>query len=333
MNAETTVAVVLTRPETVLDDYARLLRLAGLTPSPVAASAAPGPLAVCLDRDPRPRSPLPGAASPPWQLDGVVGALLAAGHAPAALQAVAPPAARRHRGGPPVVWQRILDARGLPPLGHAEESADLAWPRLVLASLRTDRRCGLPGCLGALASHLLPTRVALASDLQPAPFIDAWRRLGADAVRGGVIDATVCGAGSDPRALRPVACHLLLASRDLAAVDLAAAVLAGFAPAELPLPQAAAAAGLGCGAWSSVRLVGDAGAALPRVDLAPAARYRPSGKVRRDAGAAARRRWEFAPPWAFLQARRIRRTLAATAWGRLQGAYERSATVSKGGGR
>lgn len=324
---EATVALVRTRPETVLQDYARLLDLAGLT----APEEAREPLAVLLDLDPQMRTAMPAAASPPWQVEGVVRGLLAKGRPAEHLRVAAPPAAR---GGSEQesLWQSALSRCGPVVSGPASAAFDTAVQVLSLAALRTDRRLGLPGCLATLAAFLAPsTRPIPPYDRLIANLSSALRRRSGATVLGGVVDAAICGAGPDASSLRPVALHLLLAGRDPLAVDAVAAWLVGLDTTRLPLLQAAVAAGLGCGDPARIGLVGDTGEDLPRLDLMQAARFSCSRVVGRAGGRFAFFGLTLRPPWAVFQARRVRQRHAETAWGRLQHHYARGDSLASRG--
>lgn len=316
------VAVVRTRPETVLDDYARLLALAGLdaiaAPDAVDSRSAGGPaLDLCLDREPGPIAALPAAASPPWQVEGVLRALLAAGWPTARLTVRAPGVTRPDRE-PARSWARVLAACGVDPLGEAPGARAGSTPCLLAASLRTQRWLGLSGCLGVLAAHVVgPGGLADRDRL-----VEAWRESGADRrLAGGVLDATVCGDGDDAATLVPVAAHLLLASKDPVAVDSVAARLVGLAPGQLPLLHAAAAAGVGRVDPARIRLVGDRVDRLPELGLKAAAGYR---DPRQTGSRWLRRLARFQPsvPLAALTARRRRRQHETSPWGRLRRHYQ-----------
>ncbi len=68
------VAVLFTRPETVLDDYARLFELAG-----GKDALQPGATTILKDNITW-HFPMPGANTTPWQLEGTIQALRAAGY-------------------------------------------------------------------------------------------------------------------------------------------------------------------------------------------------------------------------------------------------------------
>lgn len=328
------VAVIRTRPETVLEDHERLLRVAGLDAGPTAA----GPMLVCLDQEPG-GGDHPGAATPPWQLEGVVRALLAAG-LPAEAMFVHLPSAWGRAGAsggrdPRPQWRRVASACGLVEPRPTAPDEGTEAVRLLCAVLRMDRALGLPGSLGVLAAHLLAPAALVDLDRRPQALIDAWRALPGGSVAGAVLDATVCGDGLGVTDRRPIAAHLLLASRDPVAVDAVAACLAGLDPRRLPLPAAAQAAGFGCADPTRIALVGDVNAdaaveparglvaGLPPLGLEAAAAVRAPGWRPRPRWLGWTALLSGAGPLAAWRARRQRDRHQTSPWGRLRRHYER----------
>ena len=249
------VALVEARPETIIEDYGRVIELAGL-------SGMLDDTPVALVPQVRSGGWFPGAGSPPWQLDGVLtwldkhgGSVRDGddGKTPVVLP-VSP------AGGPAPTegwaWEDVMARHG------AEmASATFRRPR----SFRAEP--GLPSleaCLpGGLNLHSgLRDRAAL---LLPVPALDDVRpvtgavallrslmapdlrkaggetadQIGADVIRfsrqalpglGVVMDAVLWQVGRVPGARRPVARNILLAGRDPVAVDAVAARLAGRDP-------------------------------------------------------------------------------------------------------
>ena len=131
---DTIVAVVATRPETVLADYARLLRLAGL----VEATDVAGERRWHLVPPPIDGHAGPAATCPPWQLEGVVGALLDAGHRPEDIALVVGPPSSGER--PPLRdWRRVLRGRDLDDavVAPGDVPADSAYEVVFLCAAHT----------------------------------------------------------------------------------------------------------------------------------------------------------------------------------------------------
>jgi len=321
---EATVALVRTRPETVLADYARLLRAAG-----VPAAVAPGSrVAFCLDLEPDGRAAnLPPAVAPPWLLEGVARSLLAQGWSAADLSLIVP---GRPAPALPLSWRRVISGCGIAPAQSREQMPAAPPSAVLLSSLTTHRWLGIAGSLGTLAAHLLLPADRLALDRQPTRLSEAWQRQGRVAVGGAVIDATICGAGPDRRRLLPLAAHVLVGGQDPVAVDAIAASLIGFTPLQLPLLRAAHAAGLGCADPARIRLVGDRIDAWPLLDLRAAAGYRgPRAAEPARWSRLFTARWPRVA-WTLRAARRQRQRFAATAWGRLYDHYERPEQSAQG---
>src|SRR5437016_7763075 len=74
MSTKATVAILRTAPETVLQDYDRLLRLAK-----IQDHLAPGAPTILKDNISW-HYPMPGANSTPWQLEGTIRTLRALGY-------------------------------------------------------------------------------------------------------------------------------------------------------------------------------------------------------------------------------------------------------------
>lgn len=321
MESNPTVAVVQTRPETVLADYARLLNLAGIK------GAGDQPLHL-LAVPPRVR-PGPAQACPPWQLEGVARALLAAGCQPHDLALVVPPGAPRDHE-PLLTWRRVLTGCGIDdPLAEATPSST-EISTLVLANVQTHRWLGVPGTVGALASAWLPSADRMELIADPEPLVSVWRQR-SRRLTGAVLDATVCGDGPGGRSSNPVAVHLLLAGRDPIAVDAVAARLVGFDPTKLPLQSALAAAGVGCADPSAIVLVGDTATLPASLELVSARRFHRPGGI----ALAPRwwRRWrarlvETRPRP--LAARRARQRYESQPWGRLHREYDRRGVIGGG---
>ncbi|MFO7654761.1 MAG: DUF362 domain-containing protein [Candidatus Krumholzibacteriia bacterium] len=342
------VAVVGTRPETVREDYARLLRLIG------AGAGEGGGSAWVAATEALAWPPAPAAGSPPWQLDGTLAVLAAPGATVTVGHGAGAARAREGYG-----WSGVIAAYGAELVSLAERdrtdgdgpSADLevaaerlqalrGRPAVLLATARTD---GVTGVGGAVAMGW--------ADLVPRPGRGVRRRraeLLAAALEArraahprllAVIDAAVVGVGPAPDALSPVQTHVLLASEDPVAVDAVFCRWLGRDPLAVPHLRACADRGLGRAAPREIRLRGET-ALLDRAPGvapdAPAGTPLPAAHGVRDrAGGLAR--WLGATPLAPvgaamggagavvslapLRRRRDWRRFLETGWGRLWQAY------------
>jgi hypothetical protein len=303
---DVTVALVQARPETILDDHARLLWLAGLADDSEGTSGVAAPSTPGLLIAPPSGGPTPAGDVTPWQLLAVARALA---NAEAGLSAVWPAGQDPH---PDVA--RALAAAG-DARGGARDGLD-GTPHVVLAGLSTHGRLGVRSVLAAVCAQLAPAAPPGRLVRKPAALQAVMRRLAPGTLAGGVVDATVCGDGREAAVAEPLAANLLLASRDVVALEVVACRLLGIAPATAPLVRAAAAAGWGTDDPVRIDVVGDVAPRPPRIDarvapgplagwlgddLPPALRrawnawwrHGPPGRARR-------RRWQSLP-WARLR--------------------------------
>lgn len=277
------VAVVSATPETILEDYSRVLTLAGL-----AEIASPSrPPAILLDLVWNRYQPAAGPT--PWQLEGVLGALKSLHCENTGMvvgsrgtREVSPRRAADRYQLSPVLQRHQLSLTTLPgdiwsyqaPTRRAALESPLdgtiAVPAILkdrkliyLSSLKAHASLGLSSAVGAVASEFLDRdelrgrpRVAeiLADALQTA------RELHPELLC--VIDATVCGLGAGPRRLRPSVQNLLIASRDPVAVDAVGARILGLDPTRVPFLVRCAQHDLGALLPSEIEIVGESSPVL-----------------------------------------------------------------------
>ncbi|MEN8008441.1 MAG: hypothetical protein ABFS42_15640 [Candidatus Krumholzibacteriota bacterium] len=251
------VALVEARPETIVEDYARVLGLAGLTD-------VLGDVPVALAPQIHPRGWFPGAVSPPWQLDGVLAWL-------ESLNVRMPGGPARDSGTPVVLpvssaggtgsvtgwgWEDVLARRGAPVASEHFRNPRSFRAEPALSALETalPRGLNLPAGLRDRATLFLPVPalragrpVSGAVDLMRALLAPGLRRVAgpaveevqADVIRfarqalpglGVVMDAVLWQVGRRSGAQLPVARNILLAGADPVAVDAVASRLAGRAP-------------------------------------------------------------------------------------------------------
>lgn len=273
------VALIATRPETVLDDYRRVMELADhrvhLSP----------------DRDLILKLNLswtkyfPACSSQPWQVEGVVKTLREDGFAPDRLIPVENKTVvtNPRKGCRNNLWEAVLQGydltfRALPEeewvvhrfkkpllkLNHIFPEG-IEIPRLYLGRdilhLPTVKTHGHSTTTGAIKNafggllkevrhyahkymhEVLVDLMIMQQEIHPHVF--------------AVMDGTVCGNGAGPRTMEPVVKNLLLASADSVAIDAVAAKLMGFDPLSIPYLRMATEKGLGTARTDEVELVGD----------------------------------------------------------------------------
>ena len=72
-----------------------------------------------------------------------------------------------------------------------------------------------------------------------------------------VMDGTICGDGAGPRTMKPIIKNYILASNDSVAIDAIAAKMMGFEPMEIPYIKMCDERGLGAGNPSDIEIVGE----------------------------------------------------------------------------
>jgi len=273
------VAVVRTRPETVIDDYARVMDLAGYRD------------VLSRDRDTLLKLNLswtkyfPACSSQPWQVDGVVTKMLADGFNPARLipienkTVVTEPreGCRNNR------WEPVLKRHGLTftPLTEVEwrvyqfkspllklnhifpEGIQIPamYPGRQIVHLPTVKTHGHAVMTGSVKNsfggllrevrhyahkymhEVLVDLLYMQQELHPAIFT--------------AMDGTISGDGAGPRTMIPRVTNVLLAASDSVAIDAIAARLMGFDPLSIPFLRMAHERGLGIADPRDIELVGD----------------------------------------------------------------------------
>ena len=273
------VAVVRTRPGTVLADYARVMDLAGYRDT------------LSRDRDTLIKLNLswtkyfPSCSSQPWQVDGVIGKMLADGYSRNRLipienkTVVTSPreGCRNNR------WESVLQKHGLSfqPLTEVDwqvyrfkspllklnqifpEGIQIPaiYPGRQILHLPTVKTHGHAVMTGSVKNsfggllrevrhyahkymhEVLVDLLYMQRELHPAVFT--------------VMDGTVAGDGAGPRTMIPRVKNLLLAASDSVAIDAIAARLMGFDPMSIPFLRMAHERGLGIADPKQIELVGD----------------------------------------------------------------------------
>jgi len=273
------VVVIKTSPESVLDDYERLIHLAEVENF------------VSKDRDSLIKLNLswtkyfPSCSSQPWQLEGVVRTLLQKGYKKDNLYPVENKTVVTHpiKGAENNLWAAILDRYGLPffPL------TDVEWitydfkekllkmnqvfpegfviPKMFVGKnvihLPTVKTHGHSVTTGAIKNafggllkevrhyahkyihEILVDLMIMQKELHPGIFC--------------VMDGTVCGDGAGPRTMKPRIGNILLASGDSVAVDSVAAKIMGFDPMSIPYIRMCHERELGTGDPQEIEVVGD----------------------------------------------------------------------------
>ncbi|MFH1810514.1 MAG: DUF362 domain-containing protein [Pseudomonadota bacterium] len=279
--AASVVAVLRTTPNTVVEDYARLLDLAGCG---AALDEQRGAFVkVCHSHN----DFFPSAGTPPWQLDGVLGWLGQRGLRRDQIvvgenRTVSTELSRvkkSHRWAQVVarhgvrfldldtaVWDDLEGASdGLvadwTPFGGPAMPREARGKTLVhLAPMKVHGHSVATGSMKSAFNLLLRYRTCHRAHRQIHETLADMlylqhRVLGQELI--GVIDGVFGGNGKGPVTLTPVEKNVILASRDLVALDAVAVSMMGFEPRAVPFVWMAHQRGLGCADLSRISVVGE----------------------------------------------------------------------------
>jgi len=277
--AKSKVVVVKTRPETIMDDYKKLMHLAEYEKF------------ISKDKDTLLKLNLswtkyfPACSSQPWQVEGVIKTLIKDGFPKERLfpvenkTVVTDP----RKGAINNKWRPILTKYGLPfiPLPEVEwvkyefkgkllklnsifpEGIEI--PKMFIGKnvihLPTVKTHGHSITTGAIKNafggllkevrhyahkyihEVLVDLMTMQKELHPGIFT--------------VMDGTVCGDGAGPRTMVPKIKNYILASADSVAIDAVAAKMMGFSPMDIPYIRMCHEMGLGIGKINEIEVIGE----------------------------------------------------------------------------
>lgn len=285
------VAIVRTTPETVLEDYNRLMNLAGYRD--VIAKDADTALKVNISW----HFFFPGSSTTPWQLEGVIRTMKRDGYDPDLIHAchnrtvvIDARLGERENKQLPVVeahslrnihlydpgeeWIPIREAVGdlvdeflalgdVYPDGFSIPKRFIGENIIHLPTIKTHIFTTMTGAMknafgGLLNEHRHWTHPVIHETLVDLLAIQLKIHRGVFAV----MDGTFAGDGPGPRCMTPYVKNVLLASSDQVAIDAIAAKLMGFDPLnDVKFIRLAHERGLGCGDPDGIEIVGDEAAA------------------------------------------------------------------------
>ncbi|MCB9778187.1 MAG: DUF362 domain-containing protein [Alphaproteobacteria bacterium] len=275
------VAAVHTTPETVIEDYARLLDIARVT-----EALTPGKTTI-LKNNISWHMLYPSANTTPWQIEGVTRKLREDGFDDLVVVENRTVVTKAKKGEQLNNFTPVHERYGLP-IRYNFNPADMRWvtyepksgPFLVLdkvfpngvripdyffdknvvhlptvkTHIYTDYTCALKNAFGGLLDK---TRHYTHSVIHET-LVDLLRvQKEIQAGTFAVADATTAGSGPGPRTMTPVVKNLLLASNDQVAIDAVAAKLIGFDPMDVKCIRLAHEHGLGKGRLDEIEVLGD----------------------------------------------------------------------------
>jgi uncharacterized protein (DUF362 family) len=274
------VAVVRTRPETVLQDYQRLFELAD------GKQALRANTTTILKDNITWHFPMPGANTTPWQLEGTILALRQAGFDDLVCVQNQTVLTNAFKGEDLNGYLPIFKHYNIPAL-YNFKNEDMNWalyrPKakmlaldqifpegihipeyfqgkniVHLPTIKTHMYTTTTGAMknafgGLLTKHrhythtwiheTLVDLLAIQKEIHPGIF--------------AIMDGTTAGNGAGPRLIKPEVKNILLASEDQVAIDAVAAKLMGFDPLSIRYIRLAHEQGLGTGDVRQIDLVGD----------------------------------------------------------------------------
>jgi uncharacterized protein (DUF362 family) len=274
------VAVLFTKPETVLDDYARLYELGGA--SEVLDASAPTIIKDNISW----HYPFPSANTTPWQLEASITGLRNMGYNDVTCVQNKTVVTDAFKGEDLNHYVPIFKHHGVPVLFNFRDD-DMSWevykPKrdmLVLdeifpegvqipnffhgknivhlptvkCHIYTQTTGAMKNAFGGLLntnrhythSHIHETLVDLLGiqqEIHPGIF--------------ALMDGTTAGNGPGPRTMDPIQKNVILGSGDQVAIDAVAAKMMGFDPLSIPYIKIAHEQGLGVGDPNDIEVVGD----------------------------------------------------------------------------
>ncbi len=284
------MAILRTRPETVLRDYHRLLNLVDYQ------TILPKDRETALKINISWHSFMPASSTTPWQLDGVIRALRRDGYDPHRIHAchnrtvvIDARLGERENKHLPVIeahglrnvhlyeegveWIHIRDAVGdltsqffalnrVYPDGFRIPREFLGANIIHLPTIKTHVFTTTTGAMKNAFGGLLNERRHLTHSVIHETLVDLLmiqKRIHAGIL--AVMDGTFAGDGPGPRCLHPSVRNVILASTDSVAIDAVAAKLMGFDPLSIRYIRLAHELNLGCGDPRKIDIVGDEDAA------------------------------------------------------------------------
>ncbi len=274
------VAVLRTKPETVLQDYARLYELAG------GAKFLRPDVTTILKDNISWHFPMPAANTTPWQLEGITLALRKAGFKDLVCVQNQTVLTNAFKGEDLNGYIPIFRQYGIPVLYNFLKK-DMNWIRYqskskmlildqiypegiylpdyflgknivhlptVKTHMYTTTTGAMKNAFGGLLSkyrhythswihETLVDLLSLQKEIHPGIF--------------AFMDGTTAGDGAGPRLMNPVVKDVILASADQVAIDAVAARMMGFDPLSIRYIRLAHEMGLGVGDLHEIELVGD----------------------------------------------------------------------------
>ncbi len=274
-----TVFVLRTSPATVINDYKRIMEMAGFK------ERVPLTREIIIKLNLSWTIFYPASSSPPWQLDGVLHYLTSAGYDknkiyPLENKTVVTDA---RKGAKNQGWLSVLEKYKMPFFALPEMEWVEFRPKASLLKLPDIFPEGIfvPKIFFGKSIIHLPTMKTHGHSVTTGAVTNAFggllrevRHYGHEFIHEvlvdllfmqreihpevfAVMDGTVCGDGAGPRTMIPYIGNLILASFDSVAVDAVAAKIMGFEPLKIDYLRIAHEMGLGIADLEKIKVVGE----------------------------------------------------------------------------
>jgi len=273
------VAVLFTQPERVLEDYARVMELAGWK------EHLKGERELLLKLNLSWTKYFPACSTEPWQLEGVLNTLLQGGYRADQIVPVENKTVvtNPEKGARNNRWLPVLQKYGLQfqPLTKVEWTVYPFKSKLLKLNDIFPRGIEIPAIYPGKDILHLPTVKTHGHSITTGAIKNAFGGLLKE-VRHyahkyihevmvdlllmqrelhpnvfAVMDGTVAGDGAGPRTMIPKIQNVILASSDSVAIDAVAAKMMGFDPMSIPYLRMATEMGLGEGRIDRIEILGD----------------------------------------------------------------------------
>jgi len=273
------VAVIKTKPETVMEDVEKVMEMAGVRDLPK------NNVTIIKDNISW-HFPFPGANTTPWQLEGTIKALRKAGYNNIVAVHNNTVVTDPFRGGKLNRLEPVYKNYEIQELYNFKQE-DIKWikyrPKGNMLALDKIYRDGImipeyfvgkniihlptmkchiytttTGAMKNAFGGLLNTKRHYTHSVIHETLVDLLQIQ--KEIHTGiftVMDGTICGNGPGPRTMMPVEKDYILASADSVAIDAVAAKMMGFDPMSIPYIRLAHEGGLGIGRIGEIEIVGE----------------------------------------------------------------------------
>jgi uncharacterized protein (DUF362 family) len=273
------VSVLKTSPDTVLDDYNRLMHLAEYQ------KYLPKDKDTLLKLNLSWSLYYPACSTEPWQLEGVLKTLLKDNYKKESIHPVENKTVVTNvwKGAKGNKWLPILDKYNLKfepltetewvnykpkhemlamdkifPDGHKIPKMYIGKSVIHMPTIKTHGHTMMTGAMKNAFGGLITERRHHSHKMIHEVLVDLLQ-IQKEIHPGvfAVMDGTVCGDGKGPRTMLPKIKNYILASADQVAIDAISAKMMGYDPMSIPFIKIAHDRGLGCGDTDQIEIVGE----------------------------------------------------------------------------